>query len=165
MNLRSQRLIVQFWKISLGLIFLLASDLTFAQVTITEVTTPSLGSLLAGASGRDFVLNTDDTVSGADAADYLFGAQSGQVDISKSGGGQDATIVANNFSTTGGVTINGVPCKWRNEAPTTCHGSGITKQIRSQARALKLGVDIDTSQVHSGGDSATATYDIDVTLI
>ena len=165
MSLRSQRWIVQLWKISLGLILLLACELTFAQVTITEVTTPALGSLLAGASGRDFVLNTDGSVSGADAADYMFGAQNGQVDISKSGSPQSATIVANNFSTTGGVTINAVPCRWRNETPTTCDGGGITKTIRSQARPLRLGVDIDTSQAHSGGDTASATYDIDVTLI
>ena len=165
MSLQSQRQIDQFRKTSLGLILLLASEIALAQVTITEVTTPTLGTLLGGASGRDFVLNTDDSVTGADAADYLFGAQSGRVDISKSGSPQSATIVADNFSTTGGVTINGVPCRWRNQTPTTCHGAGITKTIRSNPRPLRLGVDIDTSQVHSGGDSASATYDINVTLI
>ena len=165
MSLQSQRRIVQFWKISLGLILLLASELTLAQITITEVTTPTLGVLLSGASGRNFILNTDDTVSGTDAADYLSGADSGRLNISKSGSPQNATIVADNFTTTGGLTINGVPCRWRNNTPQTCEGSGITKRIRSNPRPLWLGVDIDTTQVHSGSDTATASYDITVTLI
>ena len=93
------------------------------------------------------------------------GAQSGRLNISKSGGAQDATIVADNFSTTGGVTINGVPCRWRNNTPQTCESPGITKRIRSQPRPLWLGVDIDTTMVHSGGDTASASYDITVTLI
>ena len=165
MNLRSQRWIVQSWKVSLGLFLLLASESALAQITITEVDTPTLGILLSGASGRNFILNTDNTVSGTDASDYVTGASRGRVNISKTGSPQNATIVANNFSTTGGVTINAVPCQWRNETPTTCDGSGITEQIRSNPRRLRLGVDIDTTQVHSGGDTATATYDIDVTLI
>ena len=165
MNLRSQRWIVQFWKISLGLILLLASELTLAQITITEVNTPTLGILLSGDGGRNFILNTDNTVSGFDAADYVTGAARGRVNISKSGSPQDATIVADNFSTTGGVTINAVPCQWRNNTPTTCDSPGITKQIRSNPRRLRLGVNINTTQAHSGGDTATATYDINVTLI
>ncbi len=165
MSPRTQRPFVQLWKVVLGGISLFASEAALAQVTITEVTTPTLGVLLSGASGRNFILNTDNTVSGTDSADYLSGAQSGRVNISKSGSPQSATIVADNFSTTGGVTINAVPCKWRNQTPTTCDGAGITKTIRSNPRPLRLGVDIDTTQVHSGGDTASATYDINVTLI
>ncbi len=165
MRPRTRRRFVQLWKASLGVLLLLASEAALAQITITEVTTPTLGTWLSGASGRNFILNTDDTVSGTNAADYLSGADSGRLNISKSGSPQDATIVADNFTTTGGVTINGVPCRWRNNTPQTCEGSGITKRIRSNPRPLWLGVDIDTTQVHSGSDTASASYDITVTLI
>ena len=156
---------VKLWKLVLGGILLIGSEAALAQITVTEVTSPTLGVLLSGASGRNFILNTDDTVSGTDAADYLSGADSGRLNISKSGSPQNATIVADNFTTTGGLTINGVPCRWRNNAPQTCEGSGITKRIRSNPRPLWLGVDIDTTQAHTGSDTATASYDITVTLI
>ena len=120
MNPLPQRRFDQLWKASLGILLLFASEAALAQITITEVTTPTLGVLLSGASGRNFILNTDDSVTGADAADYVTGADSGRLNISKTGGNQNATIVADNFSTTGGVTINAVPCRWRNNTPQTC---------------------------------------------
>jgi len=165
MRSRNECQFAQLWKASLGILLLLASEAALAQITVTEVTTPTLGVLLSGASGRNFILNTDDTVSGTNAADYMSGADSGRLNINKTGGNQNATIVADNFSTTGGITINGVPCRWRNNTPQTCEGSGITKRIQNNPRQLWLGVDIDTTQVHSGSDTATATYDITVTLI
>lgn len=152
-------------KASLGLVFLLLSAVVLAQATIVEQTTPTLGILVSGASGRNFILNTDDTVSGTDAADYITGADSGRLNISSGGGTKNATIVADNFTTSGGVTINAVPCRWRNQTPSTCEGSGITVRLRNAARPLWLGVDIDTTQAHSGGDTATASYDITVTII
>jgi len=165
MSPQTQRRFVQLWKVVLGGILLLASEAALAQITVTEVTTPTLGVLLSGPSGRNFILDTRNAVGGTDAADYLSGAGSGRLNISKSGANQNATIVADNFTTTGGITINGVPCRWRSNEPQTCEGSGITKRIQSTPRPLRLGVDIDTTQVHSGGDTATASYDITVTLI
>lgn len=165
MILRTRRRFVQIRTISLGVLLLLASDFAFAQVTITEVTTPTLGTLLGGAASRNFILDTNNVVSGTDAADYLSGAQSGRLNISKSGSAQDANIVAENITTTGGITVNAVPCRWRNQTETTCDGAGITVRLRSAARPLRLGIDIDTSQVHSGGDAASTTFDITVTLI
>jgi len=164
MSSRAQRRLAWLRNVLLACTLLAASETTLAQVTITEVTTPTLGVLLSGASGRNFILNTDDSVSGTDAADYMSGADSGRLNVSNTVV-QDATIVADNFSTTGGVTINAVPCRWRNNTPQTCEGSGITKRIRTAARPLWLGVDIDTTQVHAGSDVATASYDITVTLI
>ena len=165
MDTRAQRRFVQIWRALLGILLLFASEASVAQITITEVKAPTLGILLSGASGRNFILDTYNAVGGTDAADYVTGADSGRLNISKTGSNQSATIVADNFSTTGGVTINGVPCRWRGNAEQTCEGSGITKTIQSTPRPLRLGVDIDTTQVHSGGDTATATYDITVTLI
>ena len=165
MSSRAQRRFALLRNVLLACALLAAHDITFAQVTIVETITPTLGILLSGASGRNFILNPDGTVSGTDAADYVSGAARGRLNISKTGSPQNATIVADNFTTTGGVTINAVPCRWRNNAPQTCDGAGITKRIRSTARPLWLGVDIDTTQAHTGSDTATASYDITVTLI
>ena len=73
----------------LGSVLLAALELAFAALTVTESTTPSLGTLLGGASGRNFILKTDDTVSGTNAADYLFGAVSGDLLVKKTGGGAE----------------------------------------------------------------------------
>ena len=151
-------------KVLLGGALLAALQVAFAALTVTENIAPSLGTLLGGITGRNFILNTDATVSGTDAADYLFGAVAGSLTVKKTGGGQSANILADNFSTTGGVTINAVPCKWQSDAQTTCDGSGISVTVQGN-RTLLVGVDLDTSQAHSGGDSPTATYDITVTLL
>ncbi len=150
----------------LGSALLAALEAAFAAITITETITPDLGTLLGGDSGRNFILNTDGSVSGTEAADYLFGAVSGNVTVKKTGGSGSANIVADNFSTTGGVTINGVPCKWDTDTATTCHGSGINVTLSpGPAKNLLIGVNLDTTQMHSGGDTPTATYDINITLL
>ncbi len=166
MSTRTRRWFARLRKILLGSVLLVALEAAFAAINITEVVTPDLGTLLGGASGRNFILNTDGSVSGTDAADYLFGAVSGNLTVKKTAGSQSANIVADNFSTTGGVTINAVPCKWDTDTATTCDGSGINVTLTSgQTKNLLVGVDLDTSQVHSGGDSPTATYDINITLL
>jgi len=166
MSTRTRRWSARLRKILLGSALLAALPVAFAAITITEVTTPDLGTLLGGASGRNFILNTDGSVSGTDAADYLFGAVAGDLTVKKTGGSGSANIVADNFSTTGGVSINAVPCKWNTDTATTCDGSGINVTLSpGQAKHLLVGVDLDTSQVHSSSDSPTATYDINVTLL
>jgi hypothetical protein len=153
-----------WWKTLFGSALLATLQVAFAALTVTESTTPSLGTLLGGASGRNFILNTDATVSGTDAADYLFGAVAGDLTVKQTGGGASANILADNFSTTGGVTINAVPCKWHTDTATTCDGSGINVTVQG-TRHLLVGVDLDTTQVHVGGNSPTATYDITVTYL
>ena len=166
MNSRKHPRLARSRKILLASALLLALEVTFAAFTMTETTTPSLGTLLGGESGRNFILNTDGSVSGTDAADYLFGAVSGDLTVKKTAGSQSANIVADTFSTTGGVIIKGVPCKWDTDTATTCDGSGINVTLTSgQTKNLLVGVDLDTSQVHSGGDTPTATYDINITLL
>ena len=148
----------------LGSALLVVLPVAFAALTVTETTSPTLGTLLTGASGRNFILNTDETVSGTDSADYLCCAVSGALSVKKTGGSQSANILADNFSTTGGVTVNAVPCKWHTDTQTTCDGSGINVTVQA-TKTLMVGVDLDTSQVHSGGDTASVTYDITVTLL
>jgi hypothetical protein len=165
MRTSTQRRFARLRKILLGSALLAALQVAFAALTVTESTTPSLGTLLGGITGRNFILNTDATVSGTDAADYLFGAVAGDLSIKKTGGSQSANIVADNFSTTGGVSINAVPCKWDTDTATTCDGSGINVTVTGQTKHLLVGVNLNTTQSHSGGESPTATYDITVTLL
>ncbi len=153
----------RFRKILLGSTLLAALDVAFAALTITEDVTPSLGTVYSGASGRQFILNTDETVSGPAAADYLFGAVSGQLSLIGQNG--NATVVADNFSGSG-ATINAVPCRYHTGSQTTCDAPGITVNVKkNSARTLYVGVDITTTQIHSGGDTASVTYDITVTFI
>jgi len=151
-------------KILLGGALLAAFPAAFAALTVTETTSPTLGVLLTGAGGRNFILNTDETVSGTDAADYVGGAVTGRISIKQTGGSQSATIVASNFSWTGGVSFSVVPCRFNTGSQTTCEGSGITVTLQA-TKTLYVGVDLSTSQAHTGGNTASATYDITVTLI
>lgn len=164
MSSRTQYAFARLRKILLGSALLAACDGALAAFTITEIITPSLGTVLGGASGRQFILNTDETVSGANAGDYLFGAVSGRLRLRKTQGPADVNIVAENITTTGGVTVNAVPCKWQNQVQTTCEGAGINVTVQGN-RTLLVGVDITTSQVHSGGDTASVTFDITVTFL
>jgi hypothetical protein len=148
----------------LGSAFLAALPTAFAALTVTETTSPTLGVLLTGASGRNFILNTDETVSGTDAADYVAGAVTGRLSIKKTGGSQSATIVADTFTNAGGVSFSVVPCKFDTGSQTTCEGSGITVTLNA-TKTLYVGVDLSTTQAHTGGNTASATYDITVTLI
>lgn len=164
MDSRTHRGLARIRRLLLGTVLLVALDVAFAAIFVTEVVTPGLGTWFSGASGRQFILNTDETIGGADAADYLVGAVSGQLEVRKTAGPASANILADNFSTTGGVTINAVPCRWHNDPQTTCDGPGITAALQA-TRILYVGVDINTTQVHVGGDTATASYDITVTLL
>jgi len=151
-------------KLLLGGALLAVLDVAFAALFVTEIVTPSLGTVFTGAGGRNFILNTDETVTGADAADYLFGAVSGQIEVRKTAGPQDANIVAENITTLGGVAVNAVPCRFHNDPQTTCDGAGIAVRLQGP-RTLYVGVDITTTQAHSGGDTASAAYDITVNLL
>ncbi len=164
MRTSTHRRFARLRKILPGSALLATLQVAFAALTVTENTAPSLGTLLAGVTDRIFILNTDATVSGGAAADYLFGAVAGSLTVKKTGGGQSANILADNFMSTGGVTINAVPCKWHTDTATTCDGSGINITVQG-SRTLLVGVDLKTDIEHFGGDSPTATYDITVTLL
>ncbi len=151
-------------QILLGGALLAALQIAFAALTVTEDIAPSLGTLVGGISGRNFILNTDATVSGTDAADYLFGAIAGSLTIKQTGGAASANIRADNFFSADGLNITGVPCKWHTDAATTCDGLGINITVQG-SRTLLVGVDLNTDIEHFGGDSPTATYDITVTLL
>ncbi len=151
-------------KVLLGGAVLVALQAAFAAITVTETVTPALGTYYSGASGRNFILNTDETIGGTDAGDYLSGAVTGQ--LTMVGENANVNIVAENITTSGGVSVNAVPCRYHTGPATTCDGAGINVAVKkNQSRTLYVGVNINTSQVHSGGDSASVTYDITVTII
>jgi hypothetical protein len=165
MALRTHRGLVRIRRFVLGGALLVALDVAFAAIEVTEVIEPNLGTWFSGAPGRQFILNTDETVGGANAADYLVGALSGQIEVRKTQGPGSANITADNFSGGGtGVTINAVPCRWHDQPQTICDAPGITVALQA-TRILYIGVDISTTQVHVGGDTADAMYDITVTLL
>jgi len=147
--------------ILLGSILLAALDVAFAAFTMTEIVPPGLGMVLSGASGRNFILNTDETVTGADAIDYVSGAVSGQLSMAKTQGPADVDIVAENIFPSGGLTVNAVLCRFQSEPQTTCDGAGINVRVFKD-QTLYVGIDVTTSQVHNSGDTASVTYDINV---
>lgn len=143
---------------------LILVDTAFAAFTMTEIITPGFGTFVGGASGRQFILNTNDTITGTDAADYLFGAASGLLELKKTAGPASANITAENISTTGGLSVNAVLCQFRTDPQTTCSGSGINVTLQGK-RNLRLGINVTTTQIHGGGDTASVSMDITVTFL
>ena len=149
---------------SLCLIATLLSGVAYAAMTITENVSPSFGTLLGGASGRQFILNIDDTVTGADAADYLFGAVSGELELDNKGPQGAINILADNISTSGGLSVTQVLCSYRGGPQQACDGAGITANS-GRKRILKVGIDITTTIVHSAADTPSVTLDISVIFL
>ncbi len=165
MRTSTHRRLARLRKILFGGALLAALQVTFAALTVNENIAPSLGTLVGGITGRNFILNTDATVSGTNAADYLFGAVAGSLTIKQTGGAASANILADNFTSSDGtLNITDVPCKWHTDAATTCGTPGINITVQG-SRTLLVGVDLQTVGSHSGGDSPTAIYDITVTLL
>ncbi len=164
MSVRTQCWFRHIRTILFGGILLAVFDVAFAAFTMTETVTPSLGLVLSGASGRNFILNTDETVTGADAIDYISGAVSGQLALVETQGSARVNIVAENIVSSGGLTVNAIPCRYRNRPQTTCDGAGINVRVH-QTRILYVGVNITTSQMHNSGDLASVTYDINVIFL
>jgi len=143
---------------------LLGTSEAIAQATITETVTPTFGFVMGGPAGRRFVLDTNDQVTGPNAGDYLFGAVSGELSVQRQGGPTIVYIVAENITTTGGVTANSILCKWHNSPEVSCDGTGIIR-VAVGRRRLLLGVDMTTTQFHTGGDKASVAFDITATFL
>ncbi len=133
-------------------------------LVLTLVITPSFGVFLGGPSGRQFVLNTNDTVGGTDAGDHIRDAVSGELDVTRNGTPDPVNIVADNISTLGGLTVNQILCSYDGGAQQACDGAGITVTSGTN-KVLRVGLDITTSQTHSATDSPTISMDITVSFI
>jgi len=144
---------------------LIAVDAAFGAFTIIEVITPSFGTFVGGVSGRQFILNTDGTITGTDAGDYMFSAVGGQLELRLSAPpARPANIVAENITTIGGLSVGAVLCQYHKDPQTTCSGSGINVSLQGKRR-LGLGIDVTTTQFHGGGDTASVLMDITVTFL
>jgi hypothetical protein len=164
MRTPTHRGIVRLLKLFSCCALLVATEMAFAAFTMFEVVSPAFGTFVGGVSGRQFILNTDGTITGADAVDYMFGAVAGELELKKTGGPFPVNIVAENISTFGGLNVNAVLCKYQNRAPTTCSGSGINVSLKGK-RKLLLGINVTTTQFHGGGATAGASMDITVIFL
>jgi len=133
-----------------------------AVLTLTEITSPSFGLILSGASGRQFILNTSDTVTGANAADYVSSAVAGVITATDDTSPATIEILADNISSAGGLTVNEVLCSYGGGAQTRCDGTPLVESSAAST-SLRVGVDITTNQIHSGGDNASVNFDITLT--
>ena len=145
-------------------ILLAAPGSSFAALRLTVILEPAFGRLFSGAANRQFILNTDDTISGPDAADYLDGARSGELEVHNTGKVVTLNIVVENITPTGGVTVNAALCRYHNLSQVACDGGGMTVN-GGPRRALYVGLDISTSQTHSGGENVSISMDVTVTII
>jgi len=135
-----------------------------AALTLTLITAPEFGILYAGAGGRQFVLNTNGTVTGTSASDYISGAAAGQLTVADTASPQSISILVDNISTFGGLSVNDALCSYNGGVQQSCDGAGMTVTSVSSA-TLRVGLDISTTALHSGGNSASISMDVSVTII
>ena len=163
-NVQTHRGAVRLLTILIFFALLIAANIGFAAFTVTEIISPSFGMFFGGASGRQFILNTDGTITGTDAADYITGAIGGELELKQTSRRIfPANIVAENISTMGGLSVTSILCKYQNNPQTTCSGPGINISLQGK-RKLLLGLDISTTQFHMGG-TASISFDITVTFL
>ncbi len=139
------------------------TDIRFiAPITLAGSSNPSLGSLSAGASSRNFALGTDGSISGANAAAYAGGAQAGSLKIQGSAF-QNINIVAQNIVDDRGVHITSVTCNYGGTGNMNCITGISAAAPTSAGTILLLGLDVSTTTAHADGDAASPTFDIIVT--
>jgi hypothetical protein len=142
-------------------LFAMSASPVLAGLTLTSTVTPSFGTVLSGASGRQFVLNTDDTITGASAADYVSGAAAAQLIVADDLAPAALVILVDNIGTLGGLTVAEATCRYAGGAQLPCDGAGLVVTSQSSA-TLRVGLDVSTSTTHSGGDSASVSLDVSV---
>ncbi len=141
-----------------------SADIRFIEpITFSEASNPSFGDFEAGGSGRNFVLGTDGSISGANAAAYAGGAQAGSLKIQGSAF-QGINIVAQNIVDDGGIQVTSIICNYGGTGNVDC-GAGISAAAAptGAGTTLLLGLNINTTTAHADGDSASPTFDIIVT--
>ncbi len=142
-------------------IFMATAVFAGRPVVFSNVVSPSFGDLLGGASGRNFILGTNGTISGANASDYLFGAVAGSALIT----GQANTsvdILATNLTANGGVTIANVTCNYGGAGDQDCDVGFTGLPPKPSGKTLLIGLEINTTQVH--GDNVTASPSLDIVI-
>ena len=135
-----------------------------AAVSLTRTTSPSFGIILSGSSGREFVLNTDGSIGGSSAADYVSGAAAGVFSVVDTTSPNTLTIVVDSISATGGLTVVDALCSYNGATQQSCDGTGIS--VNSIASStLRVGLHVTTTTAHSGGDTASVSMDVSVAYL
>lgn len=142
----------------------LAPSIALPSLAVTQISSPGFGIIVSGSSGRQFILNTDDTVSGTHSTDYVSGAMAGRLVIEDTSSPATLNIAVNVFGTSGGLTVNEILCSYNGGAQQVCSGSGMTV-ISSGTATLRLGLDVTTNTAHRGGDAASATLELTVSYL
>lgn len=135
-----------------------------AALTLTRVASPSFGTVFSGASNRRLVLNTNGSISGSNASDYISGAAAGAFTVLDTSSPATISILVDNVSVVGGLTVNSVLCSYNGGTQQSCDGSGMSTTSASSA-SLKIGLDITTSTAHSGGDTASVNMDVSIAYL
>ncbi len=149
---------------SVALLSLAIPSLATATLTLSLTSEPTFGILFSGASNRQFILNTDDSISGTDSSDYISGAAAGSFSLTDSTSPASINLLVDNIGTSGGLTVNDVVCSYDGGSQQSCDGSGLNVTSTSSA-TIKLGLDISTSSAHSGGDTASVSLDLSISYL
>jgi len=145
-------------------IFMATAVFAGTPITFSSVVNPSFGDLLGGASGRNFILGTNGTISGANASDYLFGAVAGSVLITGSAS-QSVDILATNLTANGGVSIANVTCNYGGAGDQDCDVGFTGLPPNLSGKTLLIGLEINTIQVLGDNVTASPSFDIVVNYI
>lgn len=146
------------------LALLFVSNTGYGALTLSLISLPSPGLFFSGASGRQFVLNTNSTITGTHASDYISGAAAGQFTLADNSSPSTVTILVDNISALGGLTLNMALCSYNGGAQQRCDGAGMNVTSVSSA-TLRLGLDISTTITHSGGDAPSISMDVSIAYL
>lgn len=135
-----------------------------AAITLTLVEDPAFGIFFSGASGRQFILQTNGTIGGTHAADHVSGSVAGRFTVADDASPASIVILVDNIFTTGGFSVTEAICSYDGGADGVCDGGGMTETSVASA-TLKVGLDVSTTQAHGGGDTASVSMDVSVTYL
>lgn len=133
-------------------------------IGFSNLVSPAFGDLLAGASGRNFILGTNGFISGTDAADYISGAAAGSLLITGDPV-QSISIQASNLTADGGVSIVNVTCNYDATGDQDCITGFSASPPTAAGKTLLLGVEINTTTTHGDNNTASPSFDIVVNYI
>lgn len=130
-------------------------------IALTLITSAELGVYYGGNSNRRFILNTNGTITGPDAADYVSGASEAQITVGDSGAPSSINIYVDNISTLGGLTVNEALCSYNGGPQTRCDGAGYNVTSSTEV-TLKVGLDFTTTTTHNSSSTASISFDVTV---
>jgi len=130
----------------------------------SSLVNPAFGDLLAGTSGRNFILGTNGAISGTDAVDYISGAMAGSLVITGDPA-QSISIQASNLTADGGVNIVNVTCNYDASGDQNCVTGFTGSPPTNAGKILLMGVEINTTTTHGDNDTASPSFDIVINYI